>query len=302
MGTVALVGLGADGRDARWPRSLGRRRHRAAAGRPVAGAAAPGSRCRCWPPPGSCCWRPAGATPSRGGCRAGLAEAVAVPAAAQLACTPVVAALSGQVSLVAVARQPARRPGGRAGHRARAWPGGAGRPGLGAAGPAARARWPAGAWRWIVAVARARRRPAAAGGRLGDRAAGALAVPDRALRRRRAGAPGGAAPARSPGSACCAVLAGRAWWSGRPRPGWPPAGWVLAACDVGQGDALVLRAGPGRGGRGRRRPRSRRRSTGCLRRLEVDAGAAAGAHPLPRRPRRRAGRACSTAAASARSR
>ena len=30
-----------------------------------------------------------------------------------------------------------------------------------------------------------------------------------------------------------------------PTPGWPPDGWVLAACDVGQGDGLVLRAGPG---------------------------------------------------------
>jgi len=28
------------------------------------------------------------------------------------------------------------------------------------------------------------------------------------------------------------------------RPGWPPPGWVLVACDVGQGDGLVLRAGP----------------------------------------------------------
>ncbi|MDP9240640.1 MAG: MBL fold metallo-hydrolase, partial [Actinomycetota bacterium] len=27
-------------------------------------------------------------------------------------------------------------------------------------------------------------------------------------------------------------------------PGWPPSGWVLVACDVGQGDALVLNAGP----------------------------------------------------------
>ncbi len=27
--------------------------------------------------------------------------------------------------------------------------------------------------------------------------------------------------------------------------GWPPPGWVLVACDVGQGDALVLRSGPG---------------------------------------------------------
>lgn len=26
--------------------------------------------------------------------------------------------------------------------------------------------------------------------------------------------------------------------------GWPPAGWLIVACDVGQGDALVIRAGP----------------------------------------------------------
>ncbi|WP_067461772.1 ComEC/Rec2 family competence protein [Actinomadura macra] len=28
-------------------------------------------------------------------------------------------------------------------------------------------------------------------------------------------------------------------------PGWPPPGWQMVACDVGQGDALVLAAGPG---------------------------------------------------------
>ncbi|GAA1432017.1 ComEC/Rec2 family competence protein [Microlunatus lacustris] len=28
-------------------------------------------------------------------------------------------------------------------------------------------------------------------------------------------------------------------------PGWPPAGWRLVVCDVGQGDGVVLRAGPG---------------------------------------------------------
>ena len=26
--------------------------------------------------------------------------------------------------------------------------------------------------------------------------------------------------------------------------GWPPPGWVFVACDIGQGDALVLKAGP----------------------------------------------------------
>jgi competence protein ComEC len=30
-----------------------------------------------------------------------------------------------------------------------------------------------------------------------------------------------------------------------PSPGWPPHGWVLVACDVGQGDGLVLNAGAG---------------------------------------------------------
>jgi competence protein ComEC len=30
----------------------------------------------------------------------------------------------------------------------------------------------------------------------------------------------------------------------RPTTGWPPPGWVAIACDVGQGDALVLSAGP----------------------------------------------------------
>jgi competence protein ComEC len=29
-------------------------------------------------------------------------------------------------------------------------------------------------------------------------------------------------------------------------PGWPPAGWLLVACDVGQGDGLVLRLDAGR--------------------------------------------------------
>jgi competence protein ComEC len=31
-----------------------------------------------------------------------------------------------------------------------------------------------------------------------------------------------------------------------PTPGWPPPGWVFVACDVGQGDGLVLNAGRGR--------------------------------------------------------
>ncbi|GHJ21928.1 hypothetical protein TPA0909_35420 [Streptomyces albus] len=36
----------------------------------------------------------------------------------------------------------------------------------------------------------------------------------------------------------------------RPFTGWPPVGWRVVACDVGQGDALVLAADAGRGGGG----------------------------------------------------
>ena len=45
------------------------------------------------------------------------------------------------------------------------------------------------------------------------------------------------------GLACCGVLVA-ALLVRLPSPGWPPGGWVLVACDVGQGDALVLPAGP----------------------------------------------------------
>jgi competence protein ComEC len=31
-----------------------------------------------------------------------------------------------------------------------------------------------------------------------------------------------------------------------PSPGWPPRGWVMVACDIGQGDGIVLNAGEGR--------------------------------------------------------
>jgi competence protein ComEC len=48
---------------------------------------------------------------------------------------------------------------------------------------------------------------------------------------------------RSTGLACCAVLV-LGVLVRLPTPGWPPEGWLMVACDVGQGDALVLNAGP----------------------------------------------------------
>jgi competence protein ComEC len=171
-----------------------------------------------------------------------LAEAVAVPAAAQLACTPLVAAISGQVSLVAVLANllvaPAVGPATVLG-----LVGGLGGLVWSAAGTVAGTL---AAWcvAWIVAVARrGAALPAAALGwgtgvlplvlLTAATLAVALAGP-RLLRR------------RSTGLACCAVLVAGVLVR-PPTPGWPPPGWVLVACDVGQGDALVLHAGPGSG-------------------------------------------------------
>ena len=172
-------------------------------------------------------------------CPRWVAEAVSVPLAAQVACTPVVAALSGQVSLVAVAANllaapavaPATVLGLTGGLLGLVWA-----PlGVAVAAPAA---WSAG---WIISVARwgADVPTAAVDWGTGPVALAVLtlgclaAVPlaPRLLRR--------------PGSAlACTGLLVVVMLVRPPVPGWPPDGWVLVACDVGQGDGLVLRAGP----------------------------------------------------------
>ncbi|HWJ08555.1 MAG TPA: ComEC/Rec2 family competence protein [Nocardioides sp.] len=176
----------------------------------------------------------------------GLAEALAVPTAAQLACTPVVAVLSGQVSLVAVPANvlagPAVGPvtvlgllGGLVGL---VLPVGGRLLGTGAA-------WCVS---WIVAVAHhgAGLPGAAVAWGTGPVAVLLLVVLclavgvllPRVARHRAWGA-----------SAVVLLLLvvlgipGRIW-SG-PSFGWPPQGWVLVACDVGQGDALVVSVGSG---------------------------------------------------------
>ncbi|HWM60341.1 MAG TPA: ComEC/Rec2 family competence protein [Pseudonocardia sp.] len=171
-----------------------------------------------------------------------LAEAIAVPAAAQLACTPVVAAISGQVSLVAVAANlvvaPVVGPAtvlGLAG----------GLVGL-VVPPLGRLLGGGAGWcvAWIATVAeRGADLPAAAvGWGTGVLALVALTALSVLVAI--------AAPAvlRRPVVALTvmAMLAGFVLvrW---PSPGWPASGWVLAMCDVGQGDALVLNAGPGSG-------------------------------------------------------
>ena len=169
------------------------------------------------------------------------AEALAVPVAAQLVCAPVVVLLSGQVSLVAVAGEPPRRPGRRAGDGSRG-----ARDRCRAAERraasllAAAAGVPVG---WLVLVADPVRRSARGRGRLarvGGAARHCLAavlvvavVVARVLSRRPLAAAG------------ATVALGVALVVPATSPGWPPDGWVLAVCDVGQGDALVIAVSPG---------------------------------------------------------
>ena len=166
------------------------------------------------------------------------AEAIAVPLAAQLACTPLVAAISGQVSLVAVGA-----------NMVVAWAVGPATV-LGLLGGVAQLAWaPLGqvvaapaAWcaSWIVAVART-----------------SAGLPVAAL----AWTPGWfsiallCAACAAVAALTGAVLARRGLVIGfsgllvavmlvpLPAPGWPPDGWVMVACDIGQGDGLVLNAG-----------------------------------------------------------
>lgn len=177
----------------------------------------------------------------RRGWPAGVAEALAVPAAAQVACGPVVAAISGTVSLVAVpanllavpAIAPATVFGVAAAMLSPVWP-------AAAEFTAWIGHWPT---EWLVLIAHTGARvPAGAlpwpGGALGGILLALLTVAflvaaRRAVIRRLAtvvalGAILGALPVR--------LLAS----------GWPPPGWLVVACAVGQGDAVVLPAGAGR--------------------------------------------------------
>lgn len=176
----------------------------------------------------------------RRGVPRGLAEALAVPAAAHLASVPLIAAISGQVSLVAipanVLAEPAVAPAtvlgvlaavlapiSRPGGDALVWLAG----------------WPA---RWIVTVAEhGARLPGAVlpwpGGSRGALLlalvvyGGGLAFRSRAARRD--------ALATALGAGLVAIPIRLV------APAWPPTGWIFVACDVGQGDGLVLNAGAG---------------------------------------------------------
>ncbi|WP_320774869.1 ComEC/Rec2 family competence protein [Streptomyces sp. CRN 30] len=175
-----------------------------------------------------------------------LAEALAAAGAAQAVCGPVVTVLSARVSLVgvpcnllaefavapatvlgfgALVTAPLAMPVAEVLARCAGWPAGwlAEVARTGAALPGAGVDWP-GSWTGAALLALL--------------TVGALFAVRRLLR--------------------------HPWWCGlcavalvvaviRPAPltrtvtGWPPPGWRLVMCDVGQGDAMVLAAGPGAG-------------------------------------------------------
>jgi competence protein ComEC len=171
-----------------------------------------------------------------------LADALAVPAAAQLACTPVVVAVSGQVGLYAVPANllavPAVAPATLLGVVAALL------------APVCLPLAQVAAWgaylptRWLVVVAHTGARQPGAGLTLSKGWVGAFAalttialaaVVLRSVRLRRAAAAGTVGVLL----ALLTVVVVRA--------PWPPPGWVLASCDVGQGDGFVVRLGPGSG-------------------------------------------------------
>lgn len=163
------------------------------------------------------------------------ALAVAIPIAAQLACTPALTAISQQVSAVSVLANVLAAP---------------------AVAPATVLGLVAG----IVAV------PLPAVGQLVAQPAGWCAAWIVAVAHRSAGLDGASFAWSAPwqlmlvlaplATVLVLVLASRPVLASGlvlgllaatvrpPSPGWPPEGWVMVACDVGQGDGTVVRAGP----------------------------------------------------------
>jgi len=236
MGTVALIGLGAHGRD-RGIRGLGVATVVLLLFDPGL-ATAMGFALSVCATAGILLLAPAWRTALSRWLPAWVAEAVAVPAAAQLACTPLVAAISGRVSLVAVGANlvaapavgPATVLGLLGGCLQLVLP------------PAGRLLGSGAGWcvGWIVLVARrgAGLPTPAVGWGSGPVALALLSVlclmaavlGPRVVGRRTSGLAG------------CAVLVA-AVLVRVPTPGWPPPGWLMVACDVGQGDGLILATG-----------------------------------------------------------
>jgi competence protein ComEC len=169
-----------------------------------------------------------------------LAMAISVPAAAQVVCTPVVAAISGEVSLIAVVANfcagplvaPATIAGLLGGVAGLLWD------------PAGRLAGTV-AWWSAAGIVEVAERSASTRTPSVDWGSGWVALAlltvvcvAVALVSERVFA------SRGTTLGCTALLAAVVLVP-LPTPGWPPEGWVLAVCDVGQGDALALNAGRG---------------------------------------------------------
>jgi competence protein ComEC len=161
---------------------------------------------------------------------------LAVPLAAQLTCTPVIAAISGQVSLVAVLANVL-------------------------AGPAVAPATILGLIGGVVSLVSV---PA---GHLIGVPTGWCADWILTVGHQSAALPGASTDWNGPlwllGLLCLLGVAAIVWLGARPAllcglgigllvclwrpptPGWPAPGWVMVACDVGQGDATILNAAPG---------------------------------------------------------
>jgi competence protein ComEC len=167
------------------------------------------------------------------------AEALAVPAAAQLACTPVVVGISGSLGMLAVPANllavPAVAPATVLGVLAAL------------VAPISLTLAQGAAWlaylptRWLVLIAHTGADQPGAGASLPSGWTGSLLVLGllgigalvlRSGRLRRVAAAGIA-------GSLVAVLAVVVI-----RPAWPTPGWLLASCDVGQGDGFVVRVAP----------------------------------------------------------
>jgi competence protein ComEC len=193
-----------------------------------------------------------------------LAFALAVPLAAQAACGPVIVLLQGSVSLVSVPANllaaPFVAPATIAGVVAAALS-------AGSASAAHVVAWcgvlPADAITWVARLAGRVPSLPWPGGWAG---ASALAVTTSAAA---LGArPAARACARHPWAATALVpiLVAGVWPTGA--AGWPPPGWVMVMCDVGQGDGLVLNTTKGHAIVVDTGP-DPRVMDGCLRRLRV---------------------------------
>lgn len=189
---------------------------------------------------GIICWARAWTDALGGWLPRGLAEAIAVPVTAQLATQPIIVAISGQFSLVGVLANlvagPLVGPTTILGFACAAigpllpaaavvlaWPAGWGAQALcwianlGAALPAAAIPWPATPVGIAVLI---------------GLSAAAFLLGGRLLRRRWL-------------ALAAALVLIVALLRPVSAPGWPPAGWEVVQCDVGQGSATVVAVGSG---------------------------------------------------------